>query len=119
MNAEANTIREDYTLSDIEDKVIELGDLLGGYVGEGNLIDELDWIINEVKGMHRGEETVAAVSRRISKITGFKESEIVPLEGSLENGIYVSVEFAVHGKGFWTDFKDWDRAKAFDLEVGQ
>lgn len=49
MSTDANVIRGDYTFHDIEDKVIELADLLGGYVGEENLLGELDWIINEVK----------------------------------------------------------------------
>lgn len=62
------------------------------------------------------EESIASLVRRISEVTGFKRSEIVPLEGSIAlDGKYEACEFAVHGKGFWTDFKDWDRAEAFDL----
>ena len=38
-----------YSLVDLEDKIIEIEELLGGYVGEGNLLDELDWIASELK----------------------------------------------------------------------
>ena len=38
-----------YDFADIEDKIVAIEDLLGGYVGEGNLLDELDWIAEQVK----------------------------------------------------------------------
>lgn len=65
------------------------------------------------------EETSASAKRRISELTGFKPSAITLLEGSLApfNDAYYyykSMVFSVNGKGFWTDFEDWDRDCQYD-----
>lgn len=78
----------------------------------------IQYIHKEMEKGHKmaKEETLASLIRRISAVTGFKQVAIVPLEGTLGlDGKYESCEFAVYGKGFWTDFKDWDRAEAYDL----
>lgn len=61
-------------------------------------------------------ETKRSLIRRIAETTGFRQDEIRPLEGTLSGGRYVAVAFAVKGKGFCTDFTDWDRDRNYDMD---
>lgn len=61
------------------------------------------------------QETEESIKRRISDVTGFDRDYIVLAETLSNNGVCTTfVTFSVMGKGFWTDFKDWDRSEAFD-----
>lgn len=65
-------------------------------------------------------ETHPSLKRRISEVTGFKYSEIVLMESSekwmegMKAYVTTYVCFQVKGKGFWTNFFDWDRDDAYD-----
>lgn len=68
------------------------------------------------------EETKYSVARRIRDLFGFDASEVIPMEGDgLEVAmrgrgyrVFTAVSFVVLGLGWWTDFRELDRAPEFD-----
>ena len=61
-----------------------------------------------------GNETIASVQRRVAELTGFQYKRIVLMEGNLTGGVYDSISFQVNGRGYSTDFEDFDRNPVFD-----
>lgn len=68
------------------------------------------------------EETKYSVARRIHDLFGFDASEVSLMEGDglevamLCRGyrVFTAVSFVVRGLGWWTDFRELDRAPEFD-----
>lgn len=68
------------------------------------------------------EETKYSVARRIHDLSGFDASEVSLMEGDglevamLCRGyrVFTAVSFVVRGLGWWTDFRELDRAPEFD-----
>lgn len=42
---------DNFTLLELKDKLEELENLFGGYTGQGNLLDEIDWLVGETKAL--------------------------------------------------------------------
>lgn len=42
---------DNFTLLELKDKLEELESLFGGYTGQGNLLDEIDWLVGETKAL--------------------------------------------------------------------
>lgn len=68
------------------------------------------------------EETNFSIARRINDLFGFDMSEVSLMEGDgLETAmlgrgyrVFTAVSFVVRGLGWWTDFRELDRAPEFD-----
>lgn len=68
------------------------------------------------------EETNYSVARRINDLFGFDMSEVSLMEGDVLEAamlcrgyrVFTAVSFVVRGLGWWTDFRELDRAPEFD-----
>lgn len=68
------------------------------------------------------EETHFSVARRIHDLFGFDMSQVSLMEGDTQvvamlgrgHRVFTAVAFVVRGLGWWTDFRELDRAPEFD-----